>query len=522
MKTRHLVSLVTGILILSVLLPICLSIWLAHRQAEEEFIDTLDNYASRVLLRTDRVVDQAKDALTQLQRSKGVPCSRQHLREIRQVAFSRRYIQEAIYVENLRPICSSLEQNSSGVPFPPPMRRTSDGYSAWITPQNDLGFHHYMAVLGKGNYLVMIDPASLVDVIPFGTIAIDAALIGNTSHLVFASSSALNQHVRLLMESRALAQLEYDGAMYIRKAIPELGIAVIAWAPLKPLAESWHKQLLFWLPFGILVSLIAALFVLRILRRLQSPRNRLLDALNSRDFIVNYQPIVALNSGKIAGAEALARWPQPDGSYLSPEIFVPLAEQTGLISQLTQLVIEKVFEDMGSWLHLHPDQHISINLAPADLTSGRLLPLLHDLLNKWGVHPGQIALELTERGFADPKVSAPAIAAFRRAGHAVYIDDFGTGYSSLSYLQDLDVDTLKIDKSFVDALEYKNVTPHIIEMAKSLKLTMVAEGIETEGQLAWLRRHGVQYGQGWYYSRALPKVEYIFWAERNLDSPPQA
>ncbi|MBJ6945666.1 EAL domain-containing protein, partial [Vibrio cholerae] len=78
--------------------------------------------------------------------------------------------------------------------------------------------------------------------------------------------------------------------------------------------------------------------------------------------------------------------------------------------------------------------------------------------------------------------SVPAIAAFRRAGHAIYIDDFGTGYSSLSYLQGLDVDTLKIDKSFVDALEYKNVTPHIIEMAKSLKLAMVAEGIETEGQ----------------------------------------
>jgi sensor c-di-GMP phosphodiesterase-like protein len=84
----------------------------------------------------------------------------------------------------------------------------------------------------------------------------------------------------------------------------------------------------------------------------------------------------------------------------------------------------------------------------------------------------------------------PAIAAFRRSGHPVYIDDFGTGYSSLSYLQDLDVDTLKIDKSFVDALEYKNVTPHIIEMAKSLKLAMVAEGVETAGQLAWLHRQG--------------------------------
>src|SRR5690606_29666722 len=127
------------------------------------------------------------------------------------------------------------------------------------------------------------------------------------------------------------------------------------------------------------------------------------------------------------------------------------------------------------------------------------------------------ALGLAERGCAAAAGSVPAIAAFGRAGHAIYIDDFGTGYSSLSYLQDLDVDTLKIDKSFVDALEYKNVTPHIIEMAKSLDLAMVAEGIETEGQLIWLHRHGVQYGQGWYYSKALPKVEFILWAEYNLE-----
>jgi len=518
MRTRRLVSLVTGILIFSVLVPICLSIWLAHRQAEDKFVDALDNYASRVLVRSDRVVDQAKEALTQLQRFEGGPCSHLHLREMRRVAFSWRYVQEVIYIDNLKPLCSSLEQASNAAAFPPPMRITEDGYSAWITPQNDLGFNRYMAVLGKGHYLVMIDPASLVDVIPFGEIAMEAALVGSATHLVFASSNRLDPHIRDLIKDRENTSIQYNGSMYILKPVPELGFNVVAWASLKPLAETWHQQLLFWLPFGILISLVAALFVLRILRRIQSPRNRLMDAINSREIVVHYQPIVELSSGKLVGAEALARWPQPDGSSLSPDIFVSLAEQTGLISDLTRLIIEKVFEDMGSWLHLHPDQHVSINLAPADLISGKLPPLLSRLLNHWQVQPQQIALELTERGFADPKISAPAIAAFRRAGHAVYIDDFGTGYSSLSYLQDLDVDTLKIDKSFVDALEYKNVTPHIIEMAKSLNLAMVAEGIETEGQLAWLHRHGVQYGQGWFYSKALPKVEFIIWADNNLET----
>lgn len=518
MRTRHLVSLVTGVLIFSVLIPICLSVWLAHRQAEDKFVDALDNYASRVLMRTDRVVDQAKEALAQLQNFEGVPCAPLHLREMRRVAFSWRYVQEVIYIDSLKPRCSSLEQASNAAPFPPPLRITEDGYSAWITPQNDLGFNRYMAVLGKGHYLVMVDPASLVDVIPFGEVPMEAALVGNATHRVFASSSRLDPHIRNLIKEQGITNIQYDGSMYILKPVPELGFNVVAWASLKPLAETWHRQLLVWLPFGGLISLLAALFVLRILRRIQSPRNRLLDAINSREIVVHYQPIVALGSGKLVGAEALARWPQPDGSSLSPDIFVSLAEQTGLISDLTRLIVEKVFEDLGNWLHLHPDQHISINLAPADLTSGKLPPLLSRLLNHWQVKPQQIALELTERGFADPKISAPAIAAFRRSGHAVYIDDFGTGYSSLSYLQDLDVDTLKIDKSFVDALEYKNVTPHIIEMAKSLNLVMVAEGIETEGQLAWLHRHGVQYGQGWFYSKALPKVEFILWGDNNLET----
>ncbi|BBU86012.1 hypothetical protein EIMP300_74120 [Escherichia coli] len=140
---------------------------------------------------------------------------------------------------------------------------------------------------------------------------------------------------------------------------------------------------------------------------------------------------------------------------------------------------------MGDWLRQHPQhpqQHISINLESTVLTSEKIPQLLREMINHYQVNPRQIALELTEREFADPKTSAPIISRYREAGHEIYLDDFGTGYSSLSYLQDLDVDILKIDKSFVDALEYKNVTPHIIEMAKTLKLKMVAEGIETSKQ----------------------------------------
>ncbi|MCU6361340.1 EAL domain-containing protein, partial [Enterobacter quasiroggenkampii] len=121
--------------------------------------------------------------------------------------------------------------------------------------------------------------------------------------------------------------------------------------------------------------------------------------------------------------------------------------------------------------------HISVNLAPADLTSGKLPPLLSQLLNKWQVRPEQIALELTERGFADPKISAPAIAAFRRSGHAIYIDDFGTVFSSLSSLRDLHVDPLRLRQSFVPALACIIVTPHVIVLANSLSLPVLTNRV---------------------------------------------
>ncbi|KFC08763.1 YlaB family protein [Trabulsiella guamensis ATCC 49490] len=519
MATRHLVSLVTGVLILSVFVPILLSVWLANRQAHDDFIKELDSYTERVLMRTNMVTKQAKEALDQANAFTGVPCSRAHLRSMRQISYIHRYIQEVLWTEHAVPQCSSLERHSQEFTFPPPDHVTPDGYRAWLTQQNDLGLKRFMGAFGLGNYMVMIDPGSLIDVLPAGTNKIEVALIGIKGQRVIASTTPADMVIWQQMLKEKLPTLKNKNAIYNLREYPDLGLAILTWSSIKPLEVQWHHQLLVWVPIGILVSLLTCFFIVRLLRRLQSPHHRMLDAINANDISVHYQPIVSLSSGKIVGAEALARWQQPDGSWLSPEIFIPLAEQTGLITRLTERVIANVFQDLGKWLQQHPDFHVSINLSVEDLLSPSLATLLSNQLTHWQVAPSQIALELTERGFADPNKTLPVLTRYRKNGHAVYIDDFGTGYSSLSYLQDLDVDTLKIDKSFVDALEYKQVTPHIIEMAKSLKLAMVAEGVETTAQRDWLRAHGVQYGQGWLYSKALPKADFILWAEANLRTP---
>ncbi|MFP5594219.1 EAL domain-containing protein [Kluyvera sp. 142486] len=516
MTTRHLIGLITGVLIMAILLPILLSIWLAQREAHRQFITEQETYASRVLIRTEQVMDQAKGALRQMDTLKDTGCSPAHLQEMRRLSYSWRYIQEVLYLDGLTTRCSSLENAGKPFTFPEPDRIIPSGYRAWYTERNDLGIHRYMAAFASDHHMVIIDPVSFIDVIPFSNSKTQVALISTHNSRVLASSAPLDQHAWQQIQLQHLETLTKDNVVYTVRQYPDLQVSIMTWSSTLPLSERLRHQLLLWVPAGMLLSLLASWLIFQVLRRLQSPRQRMLDALNNAGITVDYQPIVSLADGKVVGCEALARWKQPDGSYLSPEIFIPLAEQTGLITHLTENVVKSVFRDLGKWLSLHPDQHVSINLSVADFHSVMLQTLLHQQMRIWHVQPQQIALELTERGFADPKTTLPAMSAYRKAGHAIYIDDFGTGYSSLRYLQDLEVDTLKLDKSFVDALEYAQVTPYIIEMAKTLQLNVVAEGIESPCQEKWLREHGVQFGQGWLYSKALPKEAFIIWAENNL------
>lgn len=517
MTNRRLVSLITAVLLFAVLVPVALSIWLSHRQAEETFMHELDTFSRLVKMRAEKVVNQGKAALRHLDSFEGVPCSPDHLLMMRRVSYTFRYVQEVIYLNHNMPECSSLESDTEATAFPPPEKITTDGFRAWLTSHNDLGLTQYMVAIGTERHIIMTDPQSFIDVVSSGSWPINVALIGiNTKRVITSNSKAPTAEVLNQVNSQHPVQIQASNAAWNITPVPEMGIAIITWASLTPLEQSWMRLLAIWLPVGLLLSLAIAFFLIRILRRLQSPSYRLLDAIRAREIEMFYQPIVALDSGRIVGAEALVRWRQSDGGLLFPDTFIPLAAQTGLMPQLTKLIIEKVFEDMGLWLKAHPDQHVSINLEPSDLLTSTVPNQIHALLTQWQLSSSQIALEVTERGFADPATSMPTISALRAAGHAIYIDDFGTGYSSLSYLQNLDVDIIKIDKSFVDALEYKNMTTHIVEMAKALKLAMVAEGIETEGQLSWLYQHGVQFGQGWLYSKALPKDAFISWAENNL------
>jgi sensor c-di-GMP phosphodiesterase-like protein len=206
------------------------------------------------------------------------------------------------------------------------------------------------------------------------------------------------------------------------------------------------------------------------------------------------------------GAEALVRWKRGN-TVISPASFIPLAEESGVISLITENVMDIVSRDLPRLVELDPKFRVAINFSATDLKSDLTIDKLMGLLRKSGASSQNLIVEATEHGLISGPETCKVVATIREAGFRVAIDDFGTGYSSLSCLQSLGLDFLKIDKSFVDNIGTDGVTSevvlHIIEIARSLRLRIVAEGVETEAQAAFLKKRNVEFAQGWLFGRPM-------------------
>ncbi len=249
-------------------------------------------------------------------------------------------------------------------------------------------------------------------------------------------------------------------------------------------------------------------------RRSLNMEQQLRRAIANDKLQVAYQPIVSLGSGRIVGAEALARWTNEDGDSVNPDVFVKIAEENGFVGSITRLVVRRTLHTFADALRKHAGFRLSINVAAADLADPSFLPMLDDSLKKAKVQPESLVIEITESSTANRDVAMETIRMLRRRGHSVHIDDFGTGYSSLSYLLYLSVDTIKIDKAFTRAIGTESVTvailPQILAMAKSLNLEVVVEGVETIQQADYFSAAKLPvYGQGWLYGRPVSAENFL-------------
>lgn len=235
---------------------------------------------------------------------------------------------------------------------------------------------------------------------------------------------------------------------------------------------------------------------------------QLRDALQRHAIQAFYQPIVDLGTGRILGAEALARWQHPVDGWISPTVFVPLAEQCGLMPELGNAMLLAACQQAKGWQQLGFDGSVSVNASITQFAQGRLIDDVRDALDGSGLAPTKLCLELTETVLIDDPTSIiQTLEALRSLGITLAIDDFGTGYSSLAYLKYLPIDRLKIDRCFVTEIDRDErdlaFVRAMVDLAQKLNLTVVAEGIERPGQRDILSGLGCQLGQGFLFAKAV-------------------
>lgn len=252
-------------------------------------------------------------------------------------------------------------------------------------------------------------------------------------------------------------------------------------------------------------------------------------AIDNQELQLHYQPIVSLKERKLVGFEALIRWYHPKNGLISPDIFIPVAEDTNLIYPIGQWVLDEACHQLSQWKSntaVKTPLSVSINISSKQLTEVRLVERLLETIGKYNISPSELKLEVTESILMESTLhSMDVLNQLKQAGFQLGIDDFGTGYSSLSYLNKFPIDTLKVDRSFIAEIDTStantsvNITNSIITLAHSLGVKVVAEGIERLYHLAWLQQQKCDYGQGFLFAKPLNANDATKMAEQGLDWP---
>ncbi|HEX4051132.1 MAG TPA: EAL domain-containing protein [Steroidobacteraceae bacterium] len=527
MNKRCATLLTLAAALIAVSIPIVLALYLADRQARDSASQLALAYARDVVHRSDATADQAWTAVQQLQKMarQSAPCSPASLELMKRIDIESSFIQAIGHVSGTHMDCASVDPHGDGLELGPVQTTQPTGVRLRYNVEFPFARGTRFLVIEYYGYAVIVHK----------TLPIDVTLPTKDLSLATYTSSGYILTSRGFVDPRWLEMMSHDGREetfidggYIVAVVASKRhfIGGIAALPISRIGAGMRSAAVMLVPAGIGAGIMLALAVLYLAKLQLAMPAVIKAALRRSEFFVVYQPIVDLQTGHWVGAEALIRWRRPNGELVRPDLFIPIAEEAGLIQRVTQRVVQCVTRDAIELFNRNPELRISINVSAADLHSDDTVQLFQRLLRDTGARRGRIVVEVTERGLSKPQAASTVISALRNSGVCFAVDDFGTGYSSLSYLENFELDYLKIDKSFVDTVGTQaptsQVVMHVIEMAKALKLEMIAEGVETQAQAEFLRGRGVRYAQGFLFSKPLPFADLLRQVPRMPDAVGQS
>jgi sensor c-di-GMP phosphodiesterase-like protein len=506
MRSRTTTLIAVAITLLAVGLPVLAALCLAYRESTSEASSQTQFMAAEMLARAEGLADQAMAAFHRMRALPTAPCSKDGRQQMIAIALDYSYLKAVGHVVDDRVACSSFAPGGDGSRLEPFAYTSMSGVR--VAPLADLGTGKRFLVFEKDDFVAAALPEVLVD-LPFDRTHVSSGVFGRSTGPRLAGDGAFDPAWRKrLGRARQVTFFDDDQLVTIR-ASTRYDLASYSTIPATYLHSRLVALAILLVPIGLLLGGAAALASLYLVRQRTSLPAVLRSAIRKQEFVLHYQPIVELASGRMVGVEALLRWPRHDGSQvMRPDVFIRAAEDCGLIRRLTAYVLARVAAEAPAFIRRHPDGYISINLSSSDLHEEHILDQLRQLIETPGIAAKNLIAEITEHSFLDPKHAGENITSIRALGIRVAIDDFGTGFSGLSHLATLKTDYLKIDKVFVDTIGTDSATSevalHIVRIAHSFGLTVIAEGVENRLQADFLLEHGVRYAQGWLFSQAQP------------------
>ena len=483
------------------------AVYLARVQTIDEYRVIANNLAEYAALRTQRIREYSHDAAVALEKNASQePCSPSNIALMQRLSYGNDFLVDVGYVENDQLLCSAIGRFSPGIPVGKSNAISASGAQLRMQVALPFGQEERYLISSFAGFSAIMKATWSDDVqgwLPDRQVAI--GMYHPVANALLFSHGPVRTDLLAPNGPRPKDARDYIVAQYPT----DFGYAGFAIIPVQALQQRWRNKAAQAIPVGLVIGLMLAALVAWLTQRQTSLPLMIRHALRDDEFHMVYQPVVDLASGRWVGMEALMRWTRPDGRSIAPDIFIAAAERSGQIRAVTQWMLRQVARETQHLLKAYPGQlHVAVNLASDDLSDAAFIENWQSLLDEYQLPTSRWIVEITERVFMDAGQTGAQVHGLRSLGVGIAIDDFGTGYSSLSYLAQMEMDYLKIDKIFVTPIGTgavtANVVPHIISLAQSLNLQMVAEGVETPEQADWLREHGVQLAQGWLFARPMP------------------